>query len=77
MSQITPEQLQALLGYVSKQVGMTPEQLAQTVQSGNLEGISHKLSPDIAAIAGDRRKMEQLVNSPQAQALLQQLLGGN
>ena len=81
MSQITPEQLQALVAYASRQLGMTPEQLQKTVQTGGLGALSNKVSPDtagqIAALAGDRQKAEQLLQSPQAQELLKKLLGGN
>jgi hypothetical protein len=81
MSQITPDQLQALIAYASKQLGMTPEQLQKTVQTGGLGALSDKVSPDsaaqIAALAGDREKAQQLLNSPRAQALMKQLLGGN
>ncbi len=80
MSQITPEQLQALLGYASRQLGMTPEQLAQTVKEGGLGAVSNRVSPDnarqIDALVGDRQKAEQFLNSPQVQALLGKLLGG-
>lgn len=80
MSQITPEQLQALLGYASQQLGMTPEQLAQTVKEGGLSAVSNRVSPDnarqIDALVGDRQKAEQFLNSPQVQALLGKLLGG-
>lgn len=76
MNQITPDQLQALLGYASQQLGMTPEQLAQTVQSGNWDGLSQKLRPELAAMVADRQQVEQLLRSPKAQALLRQLLGG-
>ncbi len=80
MSQITPEQLQALLGYASRQLGMTPEQLAQTVKEGGLSAVSNRVGPDnarqIDALVGDRQKAEQFLNSPQVQALLGKLLGG-
>lgn len=65
MSQITPDQLQALMAYASKQLGVTPEQLQKTVQN-----------TDIGRIANDPQKLQQLLNSPQAQALLRSL-GGN
>lgn len=81
MSQITPDQLQALLAYASQRLGMTPEQLQRTVQNGGLSSLANKVGGDsaarIAALAGDRQKAEQLLQSEQAQALLKQLLGGN
>lgn len=81
MSQITPDQLQALIAYASRRLGMTPEQLQRTVQEGGLSSLADKVGGDsasqIASLAGDRQKAEQLLNSPQAQAILKQLLGGN
>lgn len=64
MSQITPDQLQALMVYASKQLGMTPEQLQKTVQT-----------TDIGRLADDPQKLQQLLHSPQAQALLKSLGG--
>ena len=58
MSQITPDQLQALLAYASRQLGMTPEQLAKTVQSGGLDAVSNSVSPDNA------RRISELVGDP-------------
>ena len=81
MSQITPDQLQALIAYASRRLGMTPEQLQRTVQEGGLSSLADKVGGDSASqsasLAGDRQKAEQLLNSPQAQAILKQLLGGN
>lgn len=76
MGQITPDQLQALIAYASGRLGVTPEQLQNTVQTGDLGPLSDRVSPDIAAVLGDRGKTEQLLRSPQVQALLSQLLGG-
>ncbi len=77
MSQPTPDQVQALLTYASARLGMTPEQLQKTVQSGNLQSLSDKVGPNLSALAGDRETWEHLLRSPAAQTLLQQLLGGN
>lgn len=79
---VTPDQLQALLQYASKRLGTTPEKLAQTVQSGGLAGLS-KLSPDlpaeeaekIDAVVRDKSKAEALLETPEAQRLMQQILG--
>lgn len=80
MSQITPDQLQALLKYAAARLGMTPEQLASTVQRGGTDALADKLGGDTAAriqqLAGNRGQLEQLLQSPQAQTLLNQLLGG-
>lgn len=80
MSQITPDQLQALLKFAAARLGMTPEQLAATVQSGNTHTLENKLGSDAAAqveaLAGNPAQLEQLMQSPKAKALLNQLLGG-
>lgn len=69
MSNPTPDQLNALLKFASERLGTTPEQLRNT------------LDPSVAAKADsvlrDREKLNSLLNSPQAQALLKQLLGGD
>ncbi len=74
MSQITPEQLQAILGYASKRLGMTPEQLARTVQSGGLSALSQDAR--VRELAGDPQRLQQLANSPEVQAFLSKLTGG-
>ena len=80
MSQITPDQLKALLAYASRQLGTTPEQLAKTVQSGGLDAVQG-VHPDTArkinALVGDPEKAKQWLNSPDVQAALGKLLGGN
>lgn len=80
MSQVTPDQLQALLGYASRQLGMTPEQLAKTVQQGGLSAVSENISPEsvaqIQALVGDPQKAQQFLSSPEVKAMLGKLLGG-
>ena len=80
MSQITPDQLQALLGYAAKRLGMTPTQLAQTVQNGGLSALSQQAGADrvqkIAELSGDPTRVQQLLDSPEVQAFLAKLTGG-
>lgn len=77
-NKLTPEQLQALLKYASKKLGTTPEQLAKTVQTGGSDSLASRLSPADAArfqaVVGDKAKLEQMLRSPQAQQLIDQLL---
>ena len=77
-NKFTPEQLQALLQYASKRLGTTPEKLAQTVQSGGLSALSASLSPGDAAkldaAVSDKKQAEQLLNSAEAQQLIQKIL---
>ena len=81
MSQITPDQLGALLAYASRQLGMTPEQLAKTVQSGGIGAVTSGVSPEKARrindLVGDPQKAQQFLNSPEVRAALEKLLGGN
>ena len=65
MSAPTPEQLQALLQLAAKQLGTTPEQLQKTVQN-----------TDVGNLVNDPKKVEQLLSSPKAQALIREWLGG-
>lgn len=80
MSQITPDQLQALLGYASKRLGMTPEQLAKTVQNGGLSALSNQAgvqnTKKFNELAGDPARLQQLIASPEVQAFLSKLTGG-
>ena len=79
MSQVTPDQLKALLAYASKRLGTTPEQLEKTVTEGNLSALAGRLDPENAAkpnaMTADRSKAEQLLQSPQAQQAIAKLLG--
>ena len=75
---LTPDQLQALLQYASKRLGTTPEQLAKTVQTGEVDGLQKKLSPEnlakLQALMNNKEKTQQLMNSPKLQQLIQQIL---
>ena len=77
-NKLTPEQLQALLKYASQRLGTTPENLAQTVNNNGVESLASKLSPSdrakFQAVVSDKSKMEQMLNSPQAQQLIEQLM---
>lgn len=77
-NKLTEEQLQALVQFASKKLGTTPEKLAKTVQQGDFSSIASKMKPEGAAklnaLASDKGKAEKLVNSPEAQKLIQQLL---
>lgn len=77
MGQITPDQMQALLGYAAKRLGMTPTQLAQTVQSGGLPTMSGENAQKIKELAGDPARLQQMLNTPEVQAFLAKLTGGN
>ncbi len=77
-AQLTPEQLEALLKFASSKLGISEQQLARTVQSGNIDdlGLSPESSKKLEGLIGGRNSAETLLQSPQVKALLSQLLGG-
>lgn len=76
-NKLSQEQMYALLQYVSRKLNTTPAALAEALANGGLDNLALHLSPDNAAklqgMMGDKSKAQQLLNSPQAQALLQKL----
>lgn len=77
-NKLSPQQLQALLAFASKKLGVSQEQLARSIQSGNTDGLglSEENSRRLQELIGNRQTAEELVRSPQAQALLDRLLRG-
>ena len=75
----TPDQLEALLQYASKKLGTTPDQLKKTVSTGGVDALASSLSPQEASkmksVVGDQKKAEEFLKSPQAQQLIQKMLG--
>lgn len=69
MAQLTPDQMNALINYAARQLGMSPADLEKTVRSGHTDQLAAKLGTDTQTV-------ERLMQSPQAKAILQQLLGG-
>lgn len=76
----TPEQLDKLVNYASQQLGTTPDQLKAAFRQGGLAGLSSALSAEEAskaeAMLKDKDAAARLMNDPQVQKLLAQLLGG-
>ena len=76
MNQPTPAQLNALLQYASKKLGVPPEQLAKTVANGGAEALSSSLSEDsrktLMSLVGDPQKTQALLNSPAVRRYLAQ-----
>ena len=63
--------------YASKRLGTTPDKLQRTMQQGSVKNMASGLPKEDAAriqeVLSDRKMAEALLNSPQAQQLLQQL----
>lgn len=77
----TPDQLQALLQYAGKRLGMTPEQLIHTVQSGGISSLEKNMSAADAqklhAFMGDKQKADQFLQSPKVQQMIARFLNNN
>lgn len=75
---LTPAQMEALLRYASSQLGMTPEALARTVQSGGLSELNKHLPPQksakLNALIGDKKQANDWLQSPQTRQLLEDFL---
>lgn len=71
--------LAALLQQAAKATGSDPAALAQSAKSGKLKDLTGKMQPQDArrfqAMLNDPKQVEQLLNSPQAKALLKLLAG--
>ncbi len=77
MSQPTKEQLEALVGYASKRLGVPPAQLVDSVANGGYEGLVSSLSASgqktLRELTGDPEKAKTLLASPQVQELLRRM----
>ena len=73
----TPDQLELLLRQASKQPGVTPQQLKNAAQSGQLDSIISGMNAGDAdkfrKVLSDPNAANRMLSSPQAQKLLQML----
>ena len=73
----TPDQLELLLRQASKQHGVTPQQLKNAAQSGQLDSIISGMNAGDAdkfrKVLSDPNAANRMLSSPQAQKLLQML----
>ncbi len=74
------DNINKLLSSLSKQLGVSENQIKNAAKSGNvnemLKNADTEQSEKIKSILNDPEKAKELLNSPQAQALLK-LLGDN
>ncbi len=75
MANLTPQQLSALLQFASAKLGVSEEQLAKTVQTGDTShlGLSVEAQQKVQGMLGSNP--EALLQSPQVKAMLENLLG--
>ena len=73
----SPDQLELLLRQASKQLGVTPQQLKNAAQSGQLDSIISGMNAGDAdkfrKVLSDPNAANRMLSSPQAQKLLQML----
>ena len=73
----TPDQLELLLRQASKRLGVTPQQLKNAAQSGQLDSIISGMNAGDAdkfrKVLSDPNAANRMLSSPQAQKLLQML----
>ncbi len=78
MSNITPDQMNALLHFASKKLGTTPQALAKTIQTGGADSLMNdRAGGDMArlqALIGDKQKAKALLESPEVQLFLKKYL---
>ena len=70
------DKMNELLGQLSQKLNMGPESVKQAADSGDYENLLKNTDCDasqVREILGDPEKTKQLLNSPQAQALLKML----
>ena len=76
---LTPEQLGILLKVASAKVGKDPIQLKKELSDGSYDRVLGAIGADqekVKAMMENRAAMEELLGSPQVQAILREMLGG-
>ena len=79
MANFSEKQLNQLLQLASRKMGTTPEELKRRLNTNNVQDTLKGMSPDDAAkvrqVLSDPALVKQLLNSPQAQAVLKNMMG--
>ena len=76
---LPPSKMDGLLEMVGKKLGVSPEQLRSDLESGKLEqamqNLPKKEAANVQNLLKDQKKVEQLMNTQQAKALYEKLMG--
>lgn len=76
---INQAELGRMVSEASEKLGGDSEKIKQAIDSGKIEEVTSKLSPNDAkmlnSIMQDENKMKQLLSTPQAQSIIKKLLG--
>lgn len=79
MANFSQQQLNQLLQMASKKMGTTPEELQKKLQSNQLndtlKGMSKEDAAKVQQVLNNPMLAKQLLNSPQAQTILKNLMG--
>ena len=79
MANFSEKQLNQLLQMASKKMGTTPEELKRKLSTNNVQDTLKGMSPNDAAkvqqVLSNPTLAKQLLNSPQAQAILKNMMG--
>lgn len=75
---LTPQQMEALLAFAARKLGVSQEQLARTLQNGRVGelGLSEANEKRLSELLGNRQAVSDLLGSPQAQELLRRTAEG-
>ncbi len=73
-------QLDALIGLAGKKMGADPQKLKQQMESGQMDSVLKKLNANQQAqfknLVNNPAAVQQLMENPNMQALLKNLMGG-
>ena len=77
--QLSPSKMDALLAMAGKKMGADPKKLKQQMQDGRSDALLDALPQDkreqISALIQNPQAMEQFIQNPKVQQLLQGLMG--
>lgn len=77
---LSPQKLDALLKIAGQKLGRDPQDLKNQLQNGQLDQVTKGMSPrqqqQIGSILSDRKKLGQMLESPQVKQMLEQLMKG-
>jgi hypothetical protein len=80
LNSLTPEQRERLLKAAGGQLGMSPEALKNQLESGQLDALLSRLSPEqsgqIGALLKNPAAVSQLLQNPQVAELLKKFMKG-
>lgn len=79
--EMNDKRLEMLIRLASQRLGMSEGDLVRQMQSGDVGGLGAHMNPDqqrqFQAMIQTPELAKQLIDSPSAQAILKQLMGGN